>query len=229
MVRTQDVARLTARLEQFRQAYGALAGTQAVASPPIVVMAFPDHASLRPFLPLYQGQPANLSAFFSRGVDENLIALSLTGESSNALGSIFHEYAHLLFRHNDLFWPMWLKEGMAEIYSTFEVNGERSVRIGLPMTNHLRRLSQESMRPLSELFAVTRQSPQYNEREHQGIFYAQSWLLTHCLMLGPSPGRQARFAQLTALLRQGQSPEQAFTNAFQISLQAMSAETAPVS
>src|SRR5713226_9935989 len=51
---TQEVAKLAARLEQFRQAYSLLAGAQAVASPPIVVMAFPDHASLAPFLPVYQ-------------------------------------------------------------------------------------------------------------------------------------------------------------------------------
>src|SRR6266850_4927299 len=52
---TQEVAKLTARLEQFREAYSVLAGAQAVASPPIVVMAFPNHRALEPFLPLYQG------------------------------------------------------------------------------------------------------------------------------------------------------------------------------
>ena len=52
----QDVYKLAGRLEQFCEAYTLLAGAQAVASPPIVVMAFPDHESLKPFLPLYQGQ-----------------------------------------------------------------------------------------------------------------------------------------------------------------------------
>ncbi len=56
----QNVYKLSARLEQFCQAYTLLAGAQAVASPPIVVMAFPDHEIMKPFLPLYQGQPANL-------------------------------------------------------------------------------------------------------------------------------------------------------------------------
>src|SRR2546423_879 len=118
---TQEVARLTARLEQFRDAYSALAGAEAVASPPIVVMAFPDHASMRSFVPLYQGKPASLEAFFNRGSDENLIAVPLTGAAS--LDTIFHEYTHLLMRHNDAFWPIWLKEGLAEIYGTFEVIG----------------------------------------------------------------------------------------------------------
>jgi tetratricopeptide (TPR) repeat protein len=71
---------------------------------------------------------------------------------------------------------------------------------------------------LRDLFAVTHDSPGYNESEHQGIFYAQSWLLAHYLMLGDNPARKARFGQLTAFLRRGQSPEGAFTNAFLASL-----------
>src|SRR5262245_9533768 len=72
---TQEVARLAARLEQFREAYALLAGAQAVASPPIIVMAYPNHASMSPFLPLYQGRAANLTAFFKPDSDENLIVL----------------------------------------------------------------------------------------------------------------------------------------------------------
>jgi len=120
---TQEVARLAMRLEQFRNAYSILAGAQAVASPPIVVMAFPDRASMQPFLPLYQGRPANLTAFFSRGSDQNLIALPLSGSETGALKAVFHEYTHLLLRHNQPYWPMWLTEGMAEIYATFETSG----------------------------------------------------------------------------------------------------------
>jgi len=59
---TQEVAKLTGRLEQFHTAYSSLAGTQAVASPPIVVMAFPDHPTLQQFVPLYQGKPTSRPA-----------------------------------------------------------------------------------------------------------------------------------------------------------------------
>src|SRR5882672_4768046 len=48
---TQQVPRLIGRLQQFRLAYSLLAGAQAVASPPIIVLAFPDSATMRPFLP----------------------------------------------------------------------------------------------------------------------------------------------------------------------------------
>src|ERR1017187_5885999 len=86
---TQEVARVAMRLEQFRNAYSLLAGAQAVASPPIVVMAFPDHAAMQPFLPRYQDKPANLSAFFNRSSDQNLIVLSLSGPDSGSLKVIF--------------------------------------------------------------------------------------------------------------------------------------------
>ena len=219
---TQAVARLAARLEQFRDAYALLAGAQAVASPPIIVLAFPDYAAMKPFLPLYQGNPENLSAFCHRGSDENLIVLHLEGTGS--LERVFHEYAHLLMRHNQAYWPMWLNEGMAEIYSPFEVVGPSRTRIGKPLAYHLRVLAQTSLMPLRQLFAVTRDSPEYNESQQQGIFYAESWLLTHYLMLGGNPAHAAGFRQLTPLLRQGQNPEQAFTNALHTTLPAMEAE-----
>jgi Flp pilus assembly protein TadD len=219
---TQEVARVAARLEQFREAYSLMAGAQAVSSPPIVVIAFPDEASMQPFLPLYQGRPASLTAFFNRGSDENLIVLPLGKPFSLEL--IFHEYTHLLLRHNDRIWPLWLKEGMAEIYSTFEVNGSHSARIGKPIERHLRFLAKKPLLPLSQLFAVNHKSPEYNEQEHQGIFYAQAWLLTHYLMLGTNPGYKARFGKYTTLLREGQFRDQAFTNALRTSFAGMDAE-----
>jgi tetratricopeptide (TPR) repeat protein len=79
---------------------------------------------------------------------------------------------------------------------------------------------------LAELFAVTPDSSQYNERERQGMFYAESWLLTHFLTAGDIPAYKMRFQQFTPLLRQGQVPEQAFTNALQTALPVMDAELA---
>jgi tetratricopeptide (TPR) repeat protein len=219
----QEVNKLAARLEQFRDAFGLLAGAQAVSSPPITVMAFPDQASLTPFLPLYQGKPANLAGFFKRSSDENLIVLALSGTNSGSMQTIFHEYTHLLFRRNDRIWPLWLQEGMAEMYSTFEANG-RNVRIGAPLPHHLRFLAHSELMPLKELLAVEHDSPQYNEGEHQGMFYAESWLLTHFLMNGDNPMLKARFGNFTKLLMQGVPQEQAFTRALGMTLPKVEAE-----
>jgi tetratricopeptide (TPR) repeat protein len=221
----QDVYKLAGRLEQFCEAYSLLAGTQAVASPPVIVMAFPDYESMKPFLPLYEGKPGNIGGFFTRGNDENLIVLTLPSgnEGSPGMDVIFHEYAHLLFRRNALIWPLWLQEGMAEIYSTFETAGNLAY-IGLPIDHHLQLLAHEPLMPLDELFAVNRDSPQYNERERQGIFYAESWLLTHFLMAGDNPILKARFGRFTELLNRGEPPEQAFADALGTTLPVMESE-----
>ena len=219
-----SVYKLAARLEQFSSAYAQLAGAQAVASPPITVMVFPDRQTLEPFLPLYNGQPATISAFFHHGLEENMIVLSLPepGYQLN-LDVIFHEYTHFLFRRNDNLWPLWLKEGMAEMYSTFQTSGHY-VQIGAPIPQHLRALTGQPLLPLADLFSVKEDSPSYNEHERQGMFYAESWLLTDFLMAGDVPGYISRFGQFTTLLHQGQLPPDAFTNALQSSLPAVQAQ-----
>lgn len=218
----RDVNRLIGRLEQFCQAYAELAGAEAVDSPPIVVLAFPDHAALEPFLPLYDGRPANMAAFFHHGLDENLIVLSLPepGQPDADLRVIFHEYSHLLFRRNDQIWPLWMKEGMAENYSTFQATG-RVIRLAAPILWHLELLHQHPLMPLADLFAVREQSAEYNERSRQGRFYAESWLLTQYLMAGDDPHLRARFGQFTTRLRAGEEPVSAFTNALQTTLPAL--------
>lgn len=216
----QSTYRLAGRLEQFCRAYSQLAGKDAIASPPIVVLAFPDHDALKPFLPLYNGRPANIAAFFTRGSDENLIVLSLPGADSPDMDIIFHEYTHLLFRHNDQIWPLWLKEGMAEVYSTFVTSG-RVVEIARPIDRHLQTLASEQLMPLDELFAVGHDSPQYNEATRQGMFYAESWLLTDYLIAGDNTILRERFQKFTPLLAAGESPVQAFTNALGVSLPIM--------
>jgi tetratricopeptide (TPR) repeat protein len=110
-----------------------------------------------------------------------------------------------------------LKEGMAEVYSTFQTAGS-TARIANPIPYHLQTLQHNRLMPLKELFSVVHDSPEYNETRRQGVFYAESWLLTHFLMAGGNGQYRARFGQFTTLLRQGQFSVPAFTNAFQTTL-----------
>jgi Flp pilus assembly protein TadD len=77
---------------------------------------------------------------------------------------------------------------------------------------------------LHDLFNVSHDSPQYNEASRQGMFYAESWLLAHYLIAGDNAILRQRFAQYTELLSEGQTAEQAFTNALGVSLSAMQNE-----
>ena len=69
-------------------------------------------------------------------------------------------------------------------------NGRRNeVLIGTPKVGYLYLLRQVELLPLKTLFSIGTDSPHYNERDKQGIFYGESWALVHYLMLGDR-GRQ---------------------------------------
>ena len=213
---TQTVLEVARRLDQFRTAYGELAGWQAIANPPIVVMVYPDLPSMWAFGHMAQhGTQAttNYDGVFYGDGEENMIVLVANLDRAGSMDTVFHEYAHLLLRHNAVYWPTWLAEGMAEIYATMETN-DHEVRIGRPRESRFQTLSHTPLMPLSRLLAVKQDSPEYTDAEKGGIFYAQSWLLAHYLMFGGSAHYKRRFPMLTTLLRQGQGSEEAFVNAF---------------
>jgi tetratricopeptide (TPR) repeat protein len=68
------------------------------------------------------------------------------------------------------------------LYSTLRPQGGR-VLVGLVPPDRARTLRMEKWMPLKRLLDVNHDSPEYNERHRAGMFYAQSWLLVHMLML----------------------------------------------
>lgn len=218
----EHTRKLAANLEQFREGYSKLAGAKAVASVPIIVVVFPNKESFQPFQPLHEGQPKGADGFFQRDYDEHLIALNLQRMETTSLEVIFHEYTHLLMRHNSRTWPLWLQEGMAEVYSTFTATSLR-VCIGAGKVSHVEFFRRHELLPLPELLAVNHESPQYNEREQTGVFYAESWLLTHYLMFGNSK-RKAQFEVFMRRLREGAPPKNAFAETFAGGMASIEAE-----
>lgn len=91
-----------------------------------------------------------------------------------------HEYVHLIMKHADAQAPPWLNEGIADFYSTMTPIAKK-VRIGLFEPGRHYTLMQEKWMPLERLFAVTHDSPEYNEKNRASVFYAQSWALVHMM------------------------------------------------
>lgn len=93
-----------------------------------------------------------------------------------------HEYSHLLVKHAGLKLPRWLDEGWADVNSTVEPHGSK-VMIGSLLKPRVYTLNQNKWMSLEALTSVNYDSPEYNDKDKAGIFYAQSWLLTHMLYL----------------------------------------------
>jgi tetratricopeptide (TPR) repeat protein len=205
--------KLALKLEQFHYVFSKLFNLSLTRRIPTTVMVFRNDGSFRPFKPLYNGKPANLAGYFQPSQDENIIALDISANEQRPLSVIFHEYTHLVTSVTSREWPLWLKEGLAEVYSSFEVD-DNKVTLGNPISRHVFLLRDKKFIPLEALFAARHDSPIYNERDKQGIFYAQSWALCHYLMFGDKNLRRPQMVEFVKLIERGVEADKAFTQAF---------------
>ncbi len=208
------IRRVAQKLDQFREVLTrALPGAGTTSPVPTIVIVFRNDSSFRPYKPLFQGRPIELAGFFQGADDVNYIAVN--GEATEpAFHTIFHEYTHFLVSNTAGNVPLWIGEGLAELYATFEERkGGAAAVLGAPDVGHVALLRHSTLMSLGELMAVDHTSPVYNEGDRRSVFYAQSWALMHYLLLG-NKARMPQIRPYLDKLRDGASPEQAFRGAF---------------
>jgi hypothetical protein len=113
-----QIRRVAQKLEQFREVMlRALPGATATSPVPTVVMVFATQRSFNPAKPLFRGSPMEVAGYFQAGEDVNYVALSAEFLDP-ALMTIFHEYSHFLVSNTTGPLPVWVSEGLAEVYET---------------------------------------------------------------------------------------------------------------
>ena len=215
----KDVRQVAIRLEEFREVFTRLFPKMKFTSPvPTTVVVFKSDKSYAPFKP----RP-NLAGYFQPGPDVNYITLTkeVRGEQ-DPFTVIFHEYTHLLVNSTVGNAPAWFNEGLAEYYSSFNMSDDREVMLGKPISSHVYRLRDSKMLPLPTLFKVDHNSPYYNEREKQSIFYAQSWALMHYLI--HKPGGTLAIDKFIKLAETNTPMADAFQQSFQMTFEKMERE-----
>jgi tetratricopeptide (TPR) repeat protein len=201
-------------LERFRRVMAAVLGrAPGSADPPIVVVAFRGRDSFAPFRPVYRGRPQDVEGYFQAGSDRDYIAASLGTDRREASETLFHEYAHVVLNRTLSAQPLWLSEGLAEVFSRWTA-AEAEALVGLPAPDHLRRLQREKPMPLARLLQVDGSSPLYNEGDERGIFYAQSWALAHWIVFGRGANAPADLQAFLSAITAGAEPARAFASAF---------------
>ncbi|HEX9943613.1 MAG TPA: tetratricopeptide repeat protein [Thermoanaerobaculia bacterium] len=204
--------RIGADLERLRDALAQLSPGLVLNSPsPTYIFVFRNAASFQPYLRTYNGQPLSSAGYFLSRQLANYVAIN-GDRRGDEKGIIYHEYLHYVLHNNYASLPLWLHEGLAEYYSTFDV-GKDEARIGLPIAEHVTWLRQNPPLPLSTLFAVDERSPEYNESSRRGVFYAESWALVHYLISG-NPERRRQASEYLRLAQAGTPPAQLFAQAF---------------
>ena len=213
----EKLRQVAAWLEFFHSSFARLVSRNVLnPSVPTTVIIFRDDASFVPFKPLYQGRPANIAGFFQPGDDVNYIAISLDASDRDPFSTAFHEYVHLHLRDNVPNTPLWLNEGLAELYGSLQFSGTEAL-LGAPLYPYIRLLQDHELLPLQTLFSIGTNSPHYNEQDKSGIFYGESWALVHYLMLGER-GRQEQFKRFLQQVSRGDNAAKAIEDSFGITV-----------
>ncbi|MFP5284392.1 MAG: hypothetical protein ACLGI9_01495, partial [Thermoanaerobaculia bacterium] len=144
---------------------------------------FKDGRTLAPYRLVFEGRPVDVGGYFLSRPEANYVAVN-ADPRGDARSIVYHEYLHSVLRNNYPGLPLWLHEGLAQLYSTF-VEG----RIGRPIEDHARFVQSNPLLPVSELFALDVHSKDYHEGARRKVFYAQTWALAHYLLVG-SPSRR---------------------------------------
>ncbi|MGD0910517.1 MAG: DUF1570 domain-containing protein [Terracidiphilus sp.] len=174
---------------------------------PITVLATKNYKGLETLLPpdrIGKGQ-MQLAGLFLRVPDRNYILIRLDVSEEHAYATVYHEYTHLQFASAHQWLPIWLNEGMAEFMQNTEVV-DKKVTLGEPSADDILYMRQHSLIPLTVLFNVDAGSPYYHEEQKGSVFYAESWALTHYLVM---KDRQAHTDSLDAYMRMVGSGEDA--------------------
>lgn len=157
--------------EQVRDFFLKTGNVGEVPSVPVRIIRFRSPKEFEPYRPFKAA-----AAFYMSSPKRDLIVMGTPGRQTK--NAAVHEYVHLLVKHSGAKLPVWLNEGLAELYSTLEPQGKQ-VSFG----KAARVLGDRQWLPIRELISVDYDSPHFNERDRTKVFYAQSWALTHMLCL----------------------------------------------
>jgi TonB family protein len=195
----------------FRQSL-MIAGTHP--TPVVTVLAVADEASMRKLLPEYWVKDhAHPSGLYADYVNLFFAAVELDAHGASPFQTFYHEYFHTITVPYFPDLPVWLSEGLAEFYGHTEID-EKHVWMGQSDPELLAQLRDRTLIPLNVLFAVDTSSPYYNEADKTSLFYAESWALTHYLMLGDRTTHASMLKAYLENLEHGIKPDEAARLAF---------------
>jgi tetratricopeptide (TPR) repeat protein len=176
---------------------------------PTRMILFPRSRDAAPYLDLLVGNRTAGAFVVSPGGDGTML---IDGARPFADRTVFHELVHNLLANSGSHLPLWLEEGMADFYSTAEVNGN-IVRLGRPGSDRFGVLISRGMMPMEEFFAVKPGS----ETSTDVRFYAQAWAVVDWMMRL----NRAEFFAFVTDVEHGLAAPEALHKHFHIDLTAM--------
>lgn len=194
--------------EEFDQFLSELIGflhIESIELQPVTVVLFRTQREFAPYRMMQpNGQPAKVAGVFASRKSWGVIGLSRGGDAEWIRRVILHEGFHWIASHDRSYYPLWVAEGLAEVFSTFHV-ARGNVQWGEPIESHLQAMRRMNPLPLGRLLRAGSSDPLFNESDRTGIFYAQSWALAHYLIFGDRKNSSATLSAYLKAVRSGMS------------------------
>lgn len=190
--------------EQVRSFFLEASASKPASDFPVRIVAFRGEKQYQP----YRISEAAF-AYFIRGRSRDYIVMQ--DIVSEHYPAAIHEYTHLIIEHAGLKAPPWLNEGLAELYSTLKPVGKKAA-VGDIIPGRAQTLLTSKWISLDTLTSADRQMPLYNEKDRAGMFYAESWALTHMLFF--SPDYRPNFPKFLGAASSGESMDEACEGSF---------------
>ena len=204
----KDTRLLAVRLEAFRSVLSRIFGLRRNSDRPLTVMAFRDWESFRDV----ESYGLAIGEFMDRGAEDIVIMVMLNQKGIDPEQTLLHEYTHVLTSTSIHDWPPWLREGIAEVYSTFKIDGNKVI-LGLPIESRLTAVRNEaSLIPTTSLI---KQAPKGHDVWNAPLFYAQAWALSHYLMFAEKRVYADKLFEYARRCEAGKDSEQIFREVFQ--------------
>lgn len=199
----EHVAERAAVLEDFHRLLVETTGRDLPAgAPPLDVFLVDRLSDATPWRPLAPGV-----AGFYRADNGRISAVALdrgaaTGKDLGGQEILLHEYAHhFLLGAGRLAYPAWYVEGFAEYFATAAFRPGR-IELGQISSNRAGWLQKGEWLPLEQLLSNS------GGGTNAGMFYAQSWLLTHYMFR--TPGMREKLIRYLKATAAGEDPVSAF-------------------
>ncbi|MEO7414012.1 MAG: hypothetical protein ABIZ81_11715 [Opitutaceae bacterium] len=182
--------------------------------PPLTIVVFARERAYQDYRPLDEkGKPQPADGFFLRHNSWAVAGLAGAHATEDVRRIIFHEGVHWFLSALDQPNPVWIEEGLAEVFSTFAAL-KKKVEWGHSIPEHVLLLREENLLSIDRLLYVGRSELFRDKSSHTGVVYSQSWITVHFLIFGDNPQipRSALF-DFIKLTNEGVSTADAFRRA----------------
>ncbi|MCB9386137.1 MAG: tetratricopeptide repeat protein [Bryobacterales bacterium] len=192
-------------LEQTREIFAKISSGGIDGDRPVRIVSFGSEGAFKRFRPRESAY-----AFFARRRDRDYIVFQeLDGDKMYEVA--IHEYSHLRSAELGLSLPVWLEEGLAELFSTMRPQGD-VVLVGKP-PQIVRARGVGSSPKLDEVLSADRLDEKLwkNNMKVVGL-YARSWALAHLLVIHED--YREKFPEFITGIAAGESGEAMFEEVY---------------